>query len=128
MLPDHTRVKPNSPVPYFVFNTREPTEEELKEMKKLEKIKNRPQLEDIDWSQYSGCVEERGEGREGGREERRGGREGGRGWREGGKRGSREGGMCKGRSVERGGREKHTFVMVLVYAIVLLDSTISLLQ
>lgn len=54
VLPDSMRVKPNTPVPYFVFNTHEPTEEELKELRRLEKIKNRPRLEDVDWSQYSG--------------------------------------------------------------------------
>lgn len=48
------RVKPSTPVPYFVFNTHELTEEELKEMRRLEKIRNRPRLEDMNWSQYSG--------------------------------------------------------------------------
>ena len=54
VLPDSTRVKPNNPVPYFIFNTHEPSDRELQEIRKIEKIKNRPKLEDIDWSQFSG--------------------------------------------------------------------------
>ena len=54
MLPDSTRVKPNNVIPYFVFNIHEPNEVELLEMRKMEKKKNRPKLQDVRWSQYSG--------------------------------------------------------------------------
>ena len=54
VLPDSTFVKPNNPVPYFVFNVHEPSDRELEEMRKVEKMNSRPKLEDLDWSQYTG--------------------------------------------------------------------------
>ena len=54
VLPDSTCVKASNPVPYFVFNMCEPSDRELEEMRKIEKLNSRPKLEDIDWSQFTG--------------------------------------------------------------------------
>ena len=59
VLPDATRIKPDNPVPYFVFNIHEPSDKELQEMRKIEKLNSRPKLEDLDWNQFSGYVSTR---------------------------------------------------------------------
>ena len=51
-LPDFTKVTANNPVPYFMFNEFEPSEESLQEWKKELRKKNKVRLEDINWSQF----------------------------------------------------------------------------
>lgn len=51
-LPDSTKVNSNNPVPYFMFNEFEPSEESLQEWKKELRKKNKVKLEDVDWSQF----------------------------------------------------------------------------
>ncbi|KAL5460539.1 hypothetical protein EMCRGX_G033991 [Ephydatia muelleri] len=55
-LPDSTKVNSNNPVPYFMFNEFEPSEESLQEWKKELRKKNKVKLEDVDWSQFKSTV------------------------------------------------------------------------
>ena len=56
VLPDSTCVTPHNPVPYFVFNVHEPSDRELEEMRKVQKLNSRPKLDELDWSQFTGWV------------------------------------------------------------------------
>ena len=54
VLPDSALVTPNNPIPYFLFNLYEPSEEEVKEFKKELRKKTRITLETLDWSKVTG--------------------------------------------------------------------------
>ena len=50
VLTDDTRMTPDNPVPYFMFNVHEPGEEELTEFRKEQRRKNRIRIDTKDWS------------------------------------------------------------------------------
>lgn len=51
-LPDSHVLPLASPIPYFLFNLNEPTEDETKEMQKQHRRQKNVRVEDIDWSLY----------------------------------------------------------------------------
>ena len=56
VLTDNVAMTPDNPVPYFIFNLHEPSEEELKEFKKDQHKKTRVTIETINWSALSKYV------------------------------------------------------------------------
>ncbi len=50
VLTDDTRMTPDNPVAYFMFNLQEPGEEELTEFRKEQRRKNRLRIDTTDWS------------------------------------------------------------------------------
>ena len=55
-LPDSLLFQPNNPLPFFMFNEFEPTESELREIRKDQRRQNRLTLANLDWSKVTGLV------------------------------------------------------------------------